>query len=98
MKEEVFGPVANINFFHTGEEALAGANDTKYGLYAAVFTRGVNRAMKFATGHEAGTIGVNCTSSMTAHDLSFGGWESSGVGREGLYDSIDAFLNEISRN
>lgn len=96
MKEEIFGPVANINIFHTEEEALAKANDTEFGLYAAVFTKDINRAMRFAKGLEAGTVGVNCTSPMTAHDLSFGGWKSSGVGREGLYESINAFLETKS--
>lgn len=96
MKEEVFGPVANINVFHTEEEALARANDTEYGLYAAVFTKDISRAMRFAQGLEAGTVGVNCTSPMTAHDLGFGGWKSSGVGREGLYESIEAFLETKS--
>lgn len=96
MKEEVFGPVANINVFHTEEEALARANDTEYGLYAAVFTKDINRAMRFARGLEAGTVGVNCSSPMTAHDLGFGGWKSSGVGREGLYESIEAFLETKS--
>ncbi|KFY72131.1 hypothetical protein V499_07702 [Pseudogymnoascus sp. VKM F-103] len=96
MKEEVFGPVVNINVFHTEEEALARANDTEYGLYAAVFTKDINRAMRFARGLEAGTVGVNCSSPMTAHDLGFGGWKSSGVGREGLYESIEAFLETKS--
>lgn len=96
MVEEIFGPVVNINVFHSEEEALEKANNTEYGLYAAVFTNDINRAMRFAKGLEAGTVGVNCTSPMTAHDLSFGGWKSSGVGREGLLDSINAFLETKS--
>jgi aldehyde dehydrogenase (NAD+) len=90
MKEEIFGPVVNISVFHTEEEALAEANNTEFGLYAAVFTKDINRAMRFAKGLEAGTVGVNCTSPVTGHDLSFGGWKSSGVGREG----INAFLDK----
>lgn len=96
MKEEIFGPVVNISIFHTEEEALTKANDTEYGLYAAVFTKDISRAMRFAKGLEAGTVGVNCTSPVTGHDLSFGGWKSSGVGREGLLDSISAFLEHKS--
>ncbi|CAI7564352.1 Aldehyde dehydrogenase C-terminal [Penicillium crustosum] len=96
MKEEIFGPVVNICIFQTEEEALEKANDTEYGLYAAVFTKDLNRAMRFAKGLEAGTVGVNCTSPVTGHDLSFGGWKSSGVGREGLLDSISAFLEQKS--
>ncbi|KAJ5383807.1 Aldehyde dehydrogenase C-terminal [Penicillium concentricum] len=96
MQEEIFGPVVNICIFHTEEEALTKANDTEYGLYAAVFTKDINRAMRFAKGLEAGTVGVNCTSPVTGHDLSFGGWKSSGVGREGLLESINAFLEHKS--
>ncbi|KGO61944.1 Aldehyde dehydrogenase, C-terminal [Penicillium expansum] len=96
MREEIFGPVVNIRIFHTEAEALEKANDTEYGLYAAVFTKDINRAMRFAKGLEAGTVGVNCTSPVTGHDLSFGGWKSSGVGREGLLDSISAFLEHKS--
>lgn len=96
MQEEIFGPVVNICIFHTEEEALAKANGTEYGLYAAVFTKDINRAMRFAKGLEAGTVGVNCTSPVTGHDLSFGGWKSSGVGREGLLESINAFLEHKS--
>lgn len=96
MVEEVFGPVVNSTIFHTEEEALTKANNTEFGLYAAVFTTNINRAMRFAKGLEAGTVGVNCTSPVTAHDLSFGGWKSSGVGLEGLLDSINAFLETKS--
>jgi acyl-CoA reductase-like NAD-dependent aldehyde dehydrogenase len=42
MKEEVFGPVVNINIFKTEEEVMAKANDTEYGLYAAVFTKNID--------------------------------------------------------
>jgi aldehyde dehydrogenase (NAD+) len=92
MKEEVFGPVVNINTFKTEDEALAKANDTEYGLYAAVYTKNIDRAMRFAKGMEAGTVGVNCTSPTLAHDMPFGGWKVSGVGREGIFESIDNFL------
>lgn len=83
MKEEIFGPVVNINVFKTEEEVLAKANDTEYGLYAAVFTKNIDRAMRFAKGLEAGTVGVNCTSPTTGLDMPFGGYKTSGTGREG---------------
>jgi len=93
MKEEVFGPVVNINTFKTEEEVMAKANDTEYGLYAAVFTKNIDRAMRFAKGLEAGTVGVNCTSPTTAEDTPFGGYKGSGLGREGLPSySMDNFL------
>ena len=84
MKEEIFGPVVIINEFKTEEEVLAKANDTEYGLYASVFTKNIDRALRFAKGLEAGTVGVNCTSPTTGRDMPFGGWKGSGIGREGL--------------
>lgn len=93
MKEEVFGPVVNINIFSTEEEVLQKANDSEFGLYASVFTKNIDRAMRFAKGLEAGTIGVNCTSPTTAKDMPFGGYKASGSGREGEpFNSIDSFL------
>lgn len=72
MKEEVFGPVVNINIFKTEEEALEKANNTEYGLYAAVYSKNIDRALRFAKGLEAGTVGVNCTSPVTGKDMPFG--------------------------
>ncbi|KAF2178990.1 aldehyde dehydrogenase-like protein [Zopfia rhizophila CBS 207.26] len=83
MKEEIFGPVVNINVFKTEEEVLEKANNTEYGLYAAVYTKNIDRALRFAKGLESGTVGVNCTSPNIAPDMPFGGYKSSGVGREG---------------
>ncbi|PGH23970.1 hypothetical protein AJ80_02032 [Polytolypa hystricis UAMH7299] len=91
-KEEIFGPVVNINTFKTEEEAIQKANDTEYGLYAAVYTKDLSRALRLATALESGTVGVNCTSPVTAHDLPFGGYKGSGLGREGLTVSIDNYL------
>jgi aldehyde dehydrogenase (NAD+) len=71
MKEEVFGPVVNINVFNTEEEVLEKANNTEYGLYASVYTKNIDRALRFAKGLEAGTIGVNCTSPTTGKGKTF---------------------------
>lgn len=92
MKEEIFGPVVNINTFKTEAEVIAKANDSEFGLYAAVFTKDINRAMRFAKVLEAGTVGVNCTSPTVAKDMPFGGFKSSGTGREGLGHSLNNFL------
>ncbi|KAF7448493.1 PutA NAD-dependent aldehyde dehydrogenase [Pyrenophora tritici-repentis] len=93
MKEEIFGPVVSINVFKSEDEVLAKANATEFGLYASVFTKDIDRAMRFAKALEAGTVGINCTSPVTAVDMPFGGYKSSGSGREGepLY-SLDNFL------
>lgn len=92
MKEEIFGPVANINTFETEEEAIRWANDTEFGLYASVYTKSIDRAMRVAKALESGYVGVNCTSPSTARDMPFGGYKSSGQGREGWLHSLDNFL------
>jgi len=96
MKDEIFGPVVNINVFTTEEEVLAKANNTEYGLYASVYTKDINRALRFAKELEAGTVGVNCTSPLTGRDMPFGGYKGSGIGREGFHHSINNFLETKS--
>ncbi|KXJ96074.1 aldehyde dehydrogenase domain-containing protein, partial [Microdochium bolleyi] len=96
MKEEIFGPVACINTFETEEEALRVANDTEFGLYAAVYTKDIDRALRVAKGLESGMVGVNCTSPTGAWDMPFGGYKSSGVGRESFLHSMDDWLEHKS--
>ncbi|KAF2841220.1 aldehyde dehydrogenase [Patellaria atrata CBS 101060] len=91
MREEIFGPVVNISAFKTEEEVLARANNTEYGLFAAVFTKNIDRALRMAKNLESGIVGVNCTSPNTTHDLPFGGIKSSGLGREGIHNSMENF-------
>ncbi|RAK86199.1 betaine-aldehyde dehydrogenase [Aspergillus costaricaensis CBS 115574] len=92
MKEEIFGPVVVINTFRTEEEVLAKANDSEYGLYAAVFTRDIDRAVRVSKLLEAGTVGVNCTSPCMPKDMPFGGFKGSGMGRESFLHSMDGYL------
>lgn len=92
MKEEVFGPVVVINTFKTEEEAIEKANNTEFGLYASVFTKDIDRAVRTSKLLEAGTVGVNCTSPTVARDMPFGGFKMSGVGREGYMHSLDNYL------
>lgn len=95
-KEEVFGPVVVINTFDTEAEAIAKANDTEFGLYASVYTRDISRAIRVAKAIESGYVAVNCTSPLTGRDLPFGGYKSSGQGREGLLYSMENFLETKS--
>ncbi|KAG7285502.1 Aldehyde dehydrogenase [Staphylotrichum longicolle] len=81
MKEEIFGPVCAIAKFSTEEEAIRLGNDTEYGLAASVHTKDLNTAIRVSNGLRAGTVWVNCHN-MLSHQLPFGGYKSSGIGRE----------------
>lgn len=92
MKEGIFGPVVHINTFRDEDEVVAKANDTEYGLYAAVYMKDVSRTLRMAKKREAGSVGVNCTSPTGAKVMPFGGYKASGIGREGWTVSMDNYL------
>lgn len=96
MQEEIFGPVVCINTFESEADALAAANDTEYGLYASVYTKDIDRALRFAKGFESGMVGVNCTSPTGSWDMPFGGYKQSGTGRESLLLSLEDWLEQKS--
>ncbi|KAK1460125.1 aldehyde dehydrogenase [Colletotrichum melonis] len=79
--EEIFGPVVVIARFKTEEEAIALANNSQYGLGAAVFTQNVERAHRVASEIEAGMVWVNSTQDSDPR-VPFGGVKQSGIGRE----------------
>ncbi|KAK0450310.1 aldehyde dehydrogenase [Desarmillaria tabescens] len=81
VKEEIFGPVAAIIKFKTEEEAIELANDSAYGLAAAVFSENSSRTVRVTHALEAGTAYVNCYGDIEA-SLPFGGYKQSGNGRE----------------
>jgi aldehyde dehydrogenase (NAD+) len=89
-REEVFGPVLAVIPFKDEEEAIRLANDTDYGLGAGIYTSNVARALRVARAVRAGTIGVNEFTVMP--NAPFGGFKTSGLGREGGAESLDAFL------
>jgi acyl-CoA reductase-like NAD-dependent aldehyde dehydrogenase len=80
-REEIFGPVLSVLTFEKPEEALALANDTPYGLAAAVWTRDAGKAHRAAAALRAGTVWVNCYNLYDAA-APFGGYKQSGFGRE----------------
>jgi acyl-CoA reductase-like NAD-dependent aldehyde dehydrogenase len=77
----VFGPVASVLEFDDPARVIDRANDTRFGLAAAVFTRDLNRAVAFADKVNAGYVWVNCYFVMDAA-MPFGGMKQSGIGRE----------------
>jgi aldehyde dehydrogenase (NAD+) len=81
MREEIFGPVAALAKFKTEEEVIALGNDSNYGLAAAVHTNDLNTAIRVSNSLKAGTVWVNCYNMLT-HQVPFGGYKESGIGRE----------------
>jgi aldehyde dehydrogenase (NAD+) len=81
-QQEVFGPVLSVLTFADEDEAIALANDTPYGLAAAVWTRDVKRAHRVAHAVQAGTVWIN-NYRVWNWLMPFGGYKDSGYGREG---------------
>jgi betaine-aldehyde dehydrogenase len=80
-REEIFGPVLAVKTFNTEEEAVALANDSEFGLAAAVMSSDPNRAERVAEAFEAGIVWINC-SQPNFLEPPWGGIKKSGVGRE----------------
>jgi aldehyde dehydrogenase (NAD+) len=80
-KEEIFGPVMSIIPFKSVDEVVARANNTTYGLAAAVWTRDITKAHSIANSLRAGTVWVNCYNVLDTR-APFGGFKQSGIGRE----------------
>jgi aldehyde dehydrogenase (NAD(P)+) len=89
-QEEVFGPVVVILPFDTEEEAILRANDTTYGLGAAVFTTDLERAHRVAAEIESGMVWVNSSQDCDPR-VPFGGVKQSGIGRELGQAGLDAY-------
>lgn len=89
-QEEIFGPVVTIMPFKTEEEALALANDVRYGLSATLWTNNLNRTMRLSNELQTGIIWVN-TWLMRDLRTPFGGMKDSGVGREGGWEALRFF-------
>lgn len=80
-KEEIFGPVLSVMKFSDVDEVIQRANNSKYGLAAALWTRDLNKANRVSAGLKAGTVWINCYDVFDAA-VPFGGFKMSGVGRE----------------
>lgn len=90
-EEEIFGPVMSILPFKNLDEVVTRANKTIYGLGASIFTRDIGKAHYLANKIRAGTVYVNCYDVFDAA-TPFGGFKSSGLGRELGREGLSAYL------
>jgi aldehyde dehydrogenase (NAD+) len=89
-QEEIFGPVLSVIPADDERDAVRLANDSKYGLNAAVFTRDADRALAAARELRCGTVGHN--GFKPDFGIAFGGFKESGIGREGVREGIRSYL------
>ena len=90
-QEEVFGPVLSVIKFKDEEEALAIANDVRFGLGSGVWTSDIGRAIRMSERIQAGTVWVN-TYRAVSYLSPFGGYKDSGLGRENGMDAVREYL------
>src|SRR5690349_15413268 len=88
--EEVFGPVLSVIPFDTEEEAIALANDTRYGLAGAVWTKDIHRGHRVAHAMRTGTVWINAYR-VVGPDVPFGGYGLSGLGRENGIEAVHEY-------
>lgn len=91
FQEEIFGPVVGITKFKTEEEAVLLANNSKYGLAAAVWSKDHPHAHKIASQLEAGTVWIN-EYHLLNPGMPFGGFKESGIGREMGSEGVMSYL------
>src|SRR5712692_2885872 len=89
-QEEIFGPAAPILLFETEEEVVRRANATRFGLAAYFYTRDMTRLIRVAEQLEYGLVGANDAAGYT-HEIPFGGFKESGLGREGGHEGIEEY-------
>ncbi len=95
MQDEVFGPVVTITPFEDPDDAIAMANDTRFGLGASIWTTNLNTMHKYVPQIEAGTVWVNAHN-LPDQNMPFGGYKQSGIGREHGRAALDNYLETKS--
>jgi aldehyde dehydrogenase (NAD+) len=91
MQEEIFGPVLVSTTFRTPDEAIALANNSKYGLAASIWTENINLALGIAPKLECGVVWINSVNQFDAA-AGFGGKRESGFGREGGLEGLSGYV------
>ncbi len=94
-QDEIFGPVLVSMTFRTPKEAVALANNSRYGLAASIWSENINMAMHLAPLVQAGVVWINCTNQFDAA-AGFGGVKESGFGREGGREGLFEYLQTKS--
>lgn len=90
VRDEIFGPVVSVLPFDSVDEVVKRANDTSYGLAAAIWTKDIDKAHLFARKVKAGTVWVNCYHVVDTC-TPFGGFKMSGQGRENGEAAIEHY-------
>jgi len=90
-QEEIFGPVLVAMSFRSHNEAVALANNSRYGLAASIWTENINLALDIAPKVKAGSVWINCTNQFDAA-AGFGGYRESGFGREGGKEGLYEYM------
>ena len=90
-REEIFGPVLTVMTFRTLNEAVALANNIRFGLAASIWSENISRALEVSSQVKAGVVWINCTNQFDAA-CGFGGYRESGFGREGGKEGMYEYL------
>jgi betaine-aldehyde dehydrogenase len=91
VQREVFGPVVSVQSFSSDDDAIAMANDVRYGLAASVFSRDVGRALSAARKLEFGTVWINEHLFPLASEMPHGGFKESGYGKDMSLYSMEEY-------
>jgi aldehyde dehydrogenase (NAD+) len=94
-REEIFGPVACVLPFDDEQSVIKEANDSKYGLAAAVWTRDMSRGHRLVKQLDAGTVWLNCQSAFDPA-MPFGGFKQSGWAQEYGWKGLEIYLRQKS--